>query len=51
MRRFAGKKTGRTDDNEFWYYKPLEMGVLDLAIAACVYRRVLETGVSTWLDY
>ena len=48
---FSGKKPGRESDDEFCYYKPVGMGVLDLAIAVRVYRRAVELGVGTWLEY
>ena len=47
----AGKKPGRESDDEFCYYKPVGMGVLDLVIAVRVYRRAVELGVGTWLEY
>lgn len=47
----AGEKPGRETDEEFCYYKPVGMGVLDLAIAVRVYRKALETGVGTFLPY
>ena len=47
----AGKKPGRESEEEFCYYKPVGMGQLDLAIAVRVYRRAVELGVGTWLDY
>ena len=47
----AGKKPGRTDDSEFCYYKPVGMGVLDLAIAVRIYRKALEQNIGTWLEY
>ena len=47
----AGKKPGRTDDNEFCYYKPVGMGVLDLAIAVRIYRKAVEQNIGTWLEY
>lgn len=47
----AGEKPGRESDEEFCYYKPVGMGVLDLAIAVRVYRKALETGIGTFLPY
>lgn len=47
----AGEKPGRESDEEFCYYKPVGMGVLDLAIAVRVYRKALKTGVGTFLPY
>ncbi len=47
----AGEKPGRTDDQEFCYYKPVGMGVLDLAIAVRIYRKALAEKVGTWLEY
>lgn len=46
----CGKKKGRTSEEEFCYYKPVGMGVLDLAIAVRVYRKALELGKGTVLD-
>ena len=46
----AGKKIGRESDEEFCYYKPVGMGVLDLAIAARVYREALKQGKGIMLD-
>lgn len=47
----SGKKPGRESDAEFCYYKPVGMGVLDLAIAARIYRKAKETGAGTVLEY
>lgn len=47
----AGKKPGRTCDQEFCYYKPVGMGVLDLAIAVRIYRKALAENIGTWLEY
>ena len=47
----CGKKKGRERDDEFCYYKPVGMGVLDLAIAVRIYRKALEENVGTWLEY
>ncbi len=47
----AGKKPGRESDSEFCYYKPVGMGVLDLAIAVRIYRKAVEQNVGTWLEY
>ena len=47
----SGKKPGRESDEEFCYYKPVSIGVLDLAIAARIYRRARETGIGTVLEY
>lgn len=47
----AGHKKGRENDLEFCYYKPVGMGVLDLAIAARLYRRALQEDVGTILLY
>jgi len=45
----AGDKPGRENDNEFCYYKPVGMGVLDLAIAARLYRKAMEEDIGTSL--
>lgn len=47
----AGAKNGRETDEEFCYYKPVGMGVLDLAIAARLYRKALQEGIGTQLTY
>lgn len=47
----AGDKVGRESDDEFCYYKPVGMGVLDLAIAVRVYRKALAEGIGTTLTY
>lgn len=47
----AGDKPGRENDTEFCYYKPVGMGVLDLAVAVRVYRRALEENRGVWLEY
>ena len=47
----AGFKPGRENDTEFCYYKPVGMGVLDLSIAIRIYKKALEAGIGTWLEY
>ncbi len=47
----AGDKPGRESEEEFCYYKPVGMGVLDMAIAVRIYRKALEAGLGTWLEY
>lgn len=47
----SGKKSGRENDDEFCYYKPVGMGVLDLAIAVRIYRRALAENKGVWLEY
>lgn len=47
----AGAKKGRENDEEFCYYKPVGIGVLDLAIASRLYRKALQEGVGTELTY
>lgn len=47
----AGHKKGRENDNEFCYYKPVGMGVLDLAIAVRLYRKAKKEGIGTTLAY
>ena len=47
----SGKKPGRESDEEFCYYKPVGMGILDLAIAARIYRKAKEAGAGTVLEY
>ncbi len=46
-----GDKAGRESDEEFCYYKPVGMGVLDIAIAVRLYRRALEQNKGVWLEY
>ena len=46
-----GDKKGRETDEEFCYYKPVGMGVLDIAIAVRLYRSALEQNKGVWLDY
>ena len=47
----AGKKQGRANDEEFCYYKPVGMGVLDLAIAVRIYRRAIAENKGMLLNY
>ena len=47
----TGVKKGRETDEEFCYYKPVGMGVLDLAIAARLYRKAMKEGVGTLVNY
>ena len=47
----AGDKPGRENDQEFCYYKPVGMGVLDLSIAVRLYRKALAEGKGTRLEY
>ena len=47
----CGDKAGRESDQEFLYYKPVGMGILDIAIASRIYRRAKESGVGTWVNY
>ena len=47
----CGDKPGREREEEFIYYKPVGMGVLDLAIASRIYRQAKEQAVGTWLVY
>lgn len=47
----SGAKKGRESDEEFCYYKPVGMGVLDLAIAARLYRKAQQEGVGKILTY
>jgi len=47
----CGDKPGRESDEEFLYYKPVGMGILDIAIAARVYRAAKTQGIGTWLNY
>lgn len=47
----SGAKRGRESNEEFCYYKPVGMGVLDLAIAARLYQKAKQEGVGTTLIY
>lgn len=47
----AGHKPGRENDQEFTYYKPVGMGVLDLSIAVRLYRKAIAEGKGTRLEY
>lgn len=47
----CGDKPGRESEQEFLYYKPVGMGILDIAIATRIYRTAKDRGVGVWLDY
>lgn len=47
----CGDKAGRESDREFLYYKPVGMGILDIAIGARLYRKAKADQVGTWLPY
>ena len=47
----CGDKAGRENDQEKIYYKPVGMGILDLAIAVRIYRKAVKENVGVWLDY
>lgn len=47
----CGDMPGRESDEEFLYYKPVGLGIMDIAVATRVYRKALETGVGTWVEY
>lgn len=47
----CGDKPGREREEEFIYYKPVGMGVLDLAIGSRIYQKAKEQHVGTWLEY
>ncbi len=47
----CGDKIGRGSDKEFIYYKPVGMGILDIAICARLYRKAVEEHIGTWLAY
>jgi len=47
----CGEKPGRESDEEFIYYKPVGLGILDIAIASRIYREAKEQGIGTVLDY
>ena len=47
----CGDKPGRESAKEFIYYKPVGMGILDLAVASRIYRKARAENVGVWLDY
>lgn len=47
----CGDKPDRESEQEFLYYKPVGMGILDIAIATRIYRTAKDRGVGVWLDY
>ena len=47
----SGDKIGRANDKEFIYYKPVGMGILDIAICTRLYRKAVERHIGTWLTY
>ena len=47
----AGDKKSRETDNEFCYYKPVGMGVLDLAIASRLYKKAKDLGIGINLEF
>ncbi len=47
----CGEKPGRENDTELIYYKPVGMGIEDIALCAKIYRKALETNTGTMLDY
>lgn len=47
----CGDQPGREREEEFIYYKPVGMGIMDIAIASRVYHRAKEAAVGTWLEY
>lgn len=47
----CGEKVGRENDKELIYYKPVGMGIEDLALAARLYRKAVELNVGTVLEY
>lgn len=47
----CGDKVGRANDEEFLYYKPVGMGVFDIAIATRIYRKAQEEHIGTYLEY
>ena len=47
----CGEKPGRENDREFIYYKPVGMGILDISIAARIYRKALAEGIGTYVKY
>ncbi len=47
----CGDKPGRESNSEFLYYKPVGMGIMDIAIASRIYRRAKEQKIGTWLAY
>jgi ornithine cyclodeaminase/alanine dehydrogenase-like protein (mu-crystallin family) len=46
-----GTKPGRTSDGEITLFKSLGLGVEDLAVAAYLYDKAVETGAGTWVNF
>ena len=47
----AGKKKGRTSDNEFIIFITRGMGCLDVAVATHVYRQAIDKGLGTQFSF
>ena len=47
----AGKKKGRESADEIIYFNAVGAGILDIAIAAKCYRKAIEKGIGTYLDF
>jgi len=47
----AGTAHGRSGDDEITVFESLGLAIEDLAAAALVYRRAVESGVGSWADF
>ena len=47
----CGEKAGRENNREFIYYKPVGIGVLDLAISSRLFKLAKEENRGTWLEF
>ena len=47
----AGMKPGRTSPGEITLFESLGLGIEDLAAAAYLYERCVETGAGTWVTF
>ncbi|MBQ9545364.1 MAG: ornithine cyclodeaminase family protein [Clostridia bacterium] len=46
-----GKKSGRENENEIIYFNAVGAGILDIAITARCYKKAIEKGIGTNLDF
>ena len=47
----TGKKKGRENDEEIIYFNAVGAGILDIAITAQCYKKAIEKGIGTTLDF
>lgn len=47
----AGKKPGRTDDEEVIFFVPIGTGMLDIAVAHIAYEKAMEKGVGSCFEF